>query len=195
MATQRKKIITVEQYLAIEKEAESKHEYLAGEIFAMAGASVNHVRIASDTGTLIGNQFKTHHFEVFNSDLRVRTGPEGLYTYPDLSIVCGKPETDRETLVNPTVIIEILSPDSESYDRGEKFIQYQRIPTLRLYVLISQNMPRIETYERNLEGKWSYSLTEGLDASVTFAAIGVEFRLSEVYARVSFESNDEYTDE
>src|SRR6185503_19016450 len=120
MATQRKLFITVEQYLAMEKDALDKHEYLAGEVFAMAGTSGNHVRITQDAGHRIAEQIAGTKCEDFNSDLRVRTAPAGLYTYPDLSIVCGEAVLDGETLLNPTAIVEVLSSATEAYDRGEK---------------------------------------------------------------------------
>jgi Uma2 family endonuclease len=186
MATQPKPFYTVEQYLALEQESEEKHEYLAGEIFAMAGASPDHIRITTDVGRSLGNQLEGRSCETFNTDLRVRTGPAGLYTYPDVSVVCGRAEFDRETLLNPTLIVEVLSPSTESYDRGEKFILYQRLPSLREYVLIWQNRPRIEKYVRQADDTWAYSLVEGLEAAVRLETIGCELRLAEVYARVTF---------
>jgi Uma2 family endonuclease len=187
MATQRKVFITVEQYLALEKESLVKHEYLAGEMFAMAGSSRNHSRIAQDTGHSIARQFAETKCEDYNSDLRVRTGPAGLYTYPDLSIVCGESVLDGETLTNPTAIIEVLSDATEAYDRGEKFRLYQRIPSLLLYILISQDKPQVEVYERKAEGCWSYGLTEGLQSVVELPAIGCVLSLADVYARIHFE--------
>ena len=186
MAVKHVPLYTVEQYLEMEQESQEKHEYIAGEIFAMAGASVAHVRIAYDVGAMLANQLSGRPCKSFGSDLRVRTAPAGLYTYPDLSAACGEPVLDGQTLTNPILIIEVLSASTESYDRGEKFVQYQRIETLREYVLIYQDRPRINTYTRGKGAAWTYVPVEGLEATAHLHSIGCELPLAEVYRRVTF---------
>lgn len=191
MATQRVPFVSVEEYLAMEKASTVRHEYLAGEVFAMAGGSPDHNRIAQDTSHCIASQLRGRGCEDFGPDQRVQTGPAGLYTYPDLTVVCGKPEFVEETLTNATAVFEVLSSTTEAYDRGEKFRLYQRIPTLKLYVLVSQDKPQVETFVRQADGDWSYSLTEGLDSMVQLPAIGCALKLAEIYARVQIEQADD----
>ena len=145
---------TVEEYLAFEAKSERKHEYYDGEIFAMAGASLDHIRIVLNIGTSLGAKFLDQQCEIFASDLRVKT-KKNLYTYPDLVIICETPQLEGkepQTLLNPRVLIEVLSPSTEHYDRTTKFKHYKTIASLKEYVLVSQLEPRVEVFTMNSAG-------------------------------------------
>lgn len=194
MAVQHKPFYTPEEYLALEREAETKSEYLAGQIFAMAGASPEHNQIAFNLITLIGAQLRGGPCRGYTSDQRVLVSSTGLYTYPDVSVVCGNPQytpNDPEALVNPSLIIEVLSDSTEGYDRGEKFAHYDRVESLSEFVLVAQNMPRIECFVRQESGKWLLDHAEGLDASLPLVSIPCELKLADVYNRVEFPSPEE----
>lgn len=181
--------LTPAEYLAFERQSEIKHEYFRGELFAMAGASRQHVRIAVNVTILLGNQLKRRGCDVFNSDMRVKVSPTGLYTYPDLVVVCGRARfEDREldTLLNPTVVVEILSNSTEAYDRGEKFAQYRTLETLTDYLLISQDRALVERFTRQESGLWLFSDSIGLDAVMPIESIQCQLPLVEVYDRVEF---------
>jgi len=179
---------TPEEYLAFERTAAFKSEYLDGRIVAMSGASRNHSLIASQLIRLIGNQFDRQPCEVHGSDMRVKVTDQDLYTYPDVTAICGEPtfeDSHRDTLLNPTVIFEVLSPTTEAYDRGEKFARYRRLASLTDYVLVAQDRPRIERFVRDGDD-WVLTAFDGLDATVTLASIGCELRLGDVYAKVGW---------
>lgn len=182
-----KQLMTPEEYLKFERESDVKHEYLDGEIFAMAGASKNHNRIQATVMGMLYTQFAGRPCESFGSDQRVKVDAT-FYTYPDISVVCGEAEFDEselDTLLNPTVIIEILSPTTEIYDRGKKFQQYRELESLQEYVLIAQDTMRIEHYLRQGE-QWLLTDARGPDAVVALPSIGCELKLSDVYAKVEF---------
>lgn len=182
--------LTPAEYLAFERQSDIKHEYFRGDLFAMSGASRQHVRIAVNATIVLGNQLARRGCDVFNSDMRVKVSPTGLYTYPDLAIVCGRPrfeDKELDTLLNPSVIIEILSKSTEAYDRGEKFAQYRTLETLTDYLLISQTRPHIERFTRQEGGLWLLSESIGLDAVMPIESIQCQLPLAEVYDRVEFE--------
>lgn len=188
----RKLSVSFPEYLAQEEASETKHELVNGEIFAMAGGTREHARLAMRVGIALGAQFRGRSCEVFSSDLRVRVLATGLATYPDVSVVCGKFEQDPEdanTLVNPVVLVEVLSDSTEGYDRGEKFGHYRRIPSLREYVLVSQRRPRIEVFRRNEDGTWTLFEAEA-SGSVKLTSIGCELAVDEVYANALGEASD-----
>lgn len=193
MTTLTKARHTAEEYLTAERIAEYKSEFDGGKILPMPGASRQHDRIAVDITTNLNVQLSGRtDCEVFSADMRVYVPLTGLYTYPDVTVVCGEPRFtgfDVDTLLNPAVIVEVLSDSTETRDRGEKFAQYQTVPTLEEYVLIDQFRPRIEVFKRHTEGQWLYSRVDGLDASVTLASIGCTLALRDVYHRVSFEQH------
>src|SRR5262249_32000266 len=146
-----KRIVSPAEYLAAERRSETKHEYLRGVVYAMAGASREHNRITLNLGAEIRAQLKGSPFEAFVSDMRVLVEATGLYTYPDVAVVGGeRPFLDAEvdTLLNPNVLIEVLSPSTEAYDRGKKFAHYRRIPSLVEYVLVAQDRPLVERFTR-----------------------------------------------
>jgi Uma2 family endonuclease len=149
---------TFAEYLALEAASGTRHEYLDGEIFDMAGGTIEHGALAANTiGELLG-ALRGRPCRVLTSDVRVRVLATGLGTYPDVSVVCGAIEHDPEdanTVVNPTVIVEVLSDSTEAYDRGEKFAHYRRLPSLRDYLLVSQHGPQVELYRRNDDDTWT----------------------------------------
>lgn len=182
--------LTPAEYLAFERQSDVKHEYFRGELFAMAGASRQHVRISINVTTLLDNQLKGRRCEVFNGDMRVKVSPTGLYTYPDASVVCGRPrfeDKELDVLLNPTVIVEILSKSTEAYDRGEKFAQYRTLDTLSDYLLVSQDRPLIERFTRQPDSVWLFTESAGLDAVMPIEAIQCQLPLAEVYDRVEFD--------
>jgi Uma2 family endonuclease len=190
MVAVRSPLLTPEEYLHFERASAEKHEYVAGEVIAMTGASRRHNLIQSTTITSLNNLLGTRPCEVYPSDMRVKVGALGIYTYPDITVVCGEPEledTEQDTLLNPTVIIEILSPSTASYDRGLKFHRYQLIPSLRDYLLISQDRPLVERYTRADDGRWSPTTSEGMDATVELPGIGCTLALAEIYRKVRFD--------
>jgi Uma2 family endonuclease len=157
MALPRPKL-TPEQYLAIEREAGYKSEYFNGEMYAMAGASKDHLQIESRLIGLLFTRLDSRGFQIYTSDARVRVDQDGFYTYPDVTVVCGKPIFGTEkgdVLLNPKAIFEVLSPSTEAKDRGFKFHQYQEVETLDEYILIPQSEPLIERFWRELGGEWS----------------------------------------
>lgn len=180
------------EYLRFEREAEARHELLDGEIVAMSGASRRH-------DTVVGNLFASLHAQLraagrrcrpFTSDMRVRSADSGLYTYPDLSVACGEPEFEDEevdTLLNPTLLVEVLSPSTAAYVRGEKWERYRSITALREYVLIDADRIHVERYERRDDGTWLFSETADLGATLELPAIGCEVSLSELYDAVDLD--------
>jgi Uma2 family endonuclease len=179
----RKLTFTFAEYLVQEKASQTKHEFLDCEIFDMAGGTIEHARLASKVDGELRVQLRGRRCEAFSSDLRVRVLATGLGTYPDLSIVSGRIETDpadRNTIVNPVVLVEVLSDGTEAYDRGEKFAHYRRIPSLREYVMVSQHEPRIEVFRRNEDGSWTlYEAVGGETAKLL--SIDCQLAVDEVY--------------
>lgn len=181
--------MTETEYLDYERASETKHEYYDGEIFAMSGASRGHNLISGNLMVAFKTQLRGKGCEVYPADMRVKIPETGLFTYPDLSVMCGEAQfadDTFDTLLNPVVIVEILSPSTESYDRGKKFQHYREIPSLREYVLVAQDSPRIEYYHRRDDGGWEFTDAAGLDATLTLASVGVTLALAEVYEQVTF---------
>jgi len=184
---------TVEEYLAMERASDEKHEFLDGEIYLMSGASENHNIIVGITLGILYNQLRKRPCSFYPSDMRVKVKGSGLYTYPDITVVCGTPEIERmdqDTLLNPTVIIEVLSPSTESYDRGKKFQHYLSLDSLQEYVLIAQDQARIERYLRQPNGEWLFAAAVGLEAVIELSSIQCTLVLADVYERVSFEPDE-----
>ncbi len=178
---------TIEQYAELEKSAPYKSEFIAGRIYAMSGGTPKHSAIAANVTREVGTLFKRGPCHVYNSDLRVGIMPLDVETYPDVTIVCGEPQVspfDKNSIINPTVIFEVLSPSTERYERGEKWEHYQRLESLQEYLLVSQHKPKVEHYIRQASGAWTFTLTEGLDAVVT--VLGVPLALAEVYDKITF---------
>ena len=178
--------ITPEEYLALDSAAEIRSEYYDGVMYAMSGASLPHNRINFNLARVLGNQLEGGPCEVFTNDLRVGSR-EGAFVYPDLVIVCGEPELRAgqfTTLLNPLIIIEVLSPSNQDWDRGGKFIEYQQISTLRQYILVHQAAPTVELHDRQPDGLWARTEIAWPDGVLTLASIGVAVPLREIYARV-----------
>jgi Uma2 family endonuclease len=178
---------TPEEYLELEEQAEYKSEYISGRIFAMAGGTLSHGEIANNVGGEMRSLLRQQPCRVYNSDVRVTIMQTGLKTYPDVTIVCGESHLhpfDKNTIINPAVIFEVLSPSTELYDRGEKWANYQRLESLQEYLLVSQHQPQIEHYIRQEDDSWVFTSAEGMDA-VTMV-LGVPLALAEVYEKIQF---------
>ena len=189
MATQPKTFLTPEQYLEIERKAEDKSQYWQGEMFAMAGTSWNHDTIAVNLVREISGQLRRRDCAAHGSELRVRTNPSGLYSYPDLSVVCGKPklaDSEFDTLENTTLIAEVLSAFTEAHDRGEKFEQYRSITALQQYLLVTQDRAHVELYTRQADGQWLLCEASGLDQFINLDSIGCRLALKDLYDKVDF---------
>lgn len=185
--------LTPEQYLAIERQAEYRSEFYNGEMFAMAGASREHNRVKENLVIEIGSRLKGSGCESFSSDMRVKVAATGLYTYPDVVIVCGQAEFEDaavDTLTNPRVVVEVLSESTEKFDRGKMFRHYKQIPSLQEYVLVAQDEPAIDRFVRQPNGDWAQSSVEGLESEFAFAAVPVKIPLADIYAGVSFPPED-----
>jgi Uma2 family endonuclease len=179
----RKLSCTFAEYIVIDEASTTKHEYVNGEVLAMSGGTLEHSQLAANVIQELGAQLRGRPCAVYTSDARVRVLATGLATYPDVTVVCGSVERDPEnksTIVNPALIVEILSDSTESYDREEKFAHYRRIPSLREYLLVSQHERRITHLSRNDDGSWT--LRDVVGASVVrLPSIGCELSLDEVY--------------
>jgi Uma2 family endonuclease len=187
MALRRGRLLTPQQYLARERRSQTKSEYLDGEVFAMTGASERHNLIAGNTFASLHAQVKARPCNVYPSDMRVKVVATGLYTYPDIAAVCGAIELEdesRDTLLNPTVIIEMLSRSTAAYDRGDKFGHYRKIPSLLEYVLISQDKCLVEHYQRQPNDRWLLAEANSQQAVVELPAIGCRLALADVYEKV-----------
>ncbi|HZS07025.1 MAG TPA: Uma2 family endonuclease [Blastocatellia bacterium] len=200
-------IFSEEEYLALEREAEERHEYLDGHIYAMAGESGAHADICVNLTRIVSTQLLGKPCRVRSKDTKVRSGrkprnpryPKGMYSYPDLVVICGEPQYHdqyRDVVLNPQVIIEVLSDSTEAFDRGEKFRRYRVwLPSLTDYVVVAQNMPLIEYYARPPNGQWviAASVAE-LSDSVYLESIDCTLRLNEVYDRIEFPPEEEETE-
>ncbi|HEX5732339.1 MAG TPA: Uma2 family endonuclease [Blastocatellia bacterium] len=187
MSLQPKSYLAPEEYLEIERSADYKSEYFNGQIFAMGGASPNHVLIVTNVVSEFRSQLKKRPCTVYSTDLRVRVSPTGLYTYPDVVVVCGTPEfsdSHSDTLTNPTLIVEVLSKTTKDYDRGEKFEQYRAIETFVEYVLIAQDKHHVERYSRQADKTWVLSETNQVEDVIELKSISCKLALSEIYDKV-----------
>ncbi len=182
--------LSPEEYLAFERKATTKHEYLNGQIVAMSGASFAHNFITVNIATSLNVQLMEGECRVATSDMRVKVTQINSYFYPDVVVVCGEPRAEDDTfdtLLNPTLIVEVLSPSTEGYDRGEKFEHYQQIASLKDYILISQDEIRVEHYRRQ-ESEWLRSEFRELEDVLSLLSINCELRLQDVYRRVEIAS-------
>ncbi len=186
MAQHAPQLVTPEEYLAREEKAEHKSEYRNGEIVALAGGSANHNQIAVNITTSLAQQLKPKGCRVFTSDLRLHIAKRGLYTYPDVMIICGRLEFvpgRNDTVTNPIVIFEVLSQSTEVYDRTLKFAMYRQIPSLQDYVLIDQTKPYIDYFRR--EGHfWVLEALERIDTTLTLRSLDVSIPLETIYSQV-----------
>lgn len=185
------KKMSPEAFLAFERASDQKHEYRDGEIVAMSGARRAHNKISTNVSGLIWQNLQGKDCESYASEMRVWVPKSKLYTYPDIVVVCGTPEfvdDEFDTLLNPVLIVEILSESTESYDRGEKFKNYRSIASLREYVLISQTSFSIEKYVRHGDGFWMLSEASGLDSGITLESIDCRISLSDAYDKVNLDA-------
>lgn len=175
---------TFRDYLALEEASNVKHEYFAGEIYAMAGGTPEHAALAVAVSAALFDQLAGSDCRVFSSDLRVRVVATGLATYPDVTVVCGDLEHDPEnpaTITNPTLVVEVLSPSTETYDRGEKLEHYRQIPSLRECVRVAHDRRRIEALRRDAGGSWSRSIAEA--GAMDLTSIGCRLEVELLYGR------------
>jgi Uma2 family endonuclease len=189
-ATVRKPLfITAEEYLAREREAEFKSEYLNGEILAMAGASRPHNLIAGNIYAKLHAQLEHRSCNIYPSDMRLKVSSSGLYTYPDVMVVCGEEQFDddeEDTLLNPALIVEVLSKSTERQARGAKFEHYSKLGSLQEYLLAAQHRPRLELFTKQSPGRWLLTEFESLDDVVKLTSINCELALKDVYLKVNF---------
>ena len=188
MGRQPKTYVTPEEYLALEREAEYKNEYVNGEIRAMTGASRAHNLISVNVASELRAQLKGRPCEVYHTDMRVRIPSANVYTYPDVVVVCGEPKFEDshvDTLLNPTLIVEVLSKSTSKYDRTTKSDYYRTLESLAEYLLVAQDEYAVEQYERQADGRWLLKDVRGLESVVELRSVGCALPLSEVYERVA----------
>lgn len=184
--------LTLDEYRAIEETAEQRHEYCNGEIITMSGGSEAHSLIATNLLIYLGFLLRDTNFRLYNSDLRIWIPNFDCGTYSDVFVIDGEPEFNgnrNDEILNPLLIVEVLSPSTEAYDRGEKFRKYRSIPSFREYLIVSQIEPYIEQYhnlEPNSKDRWEWQVHDGLDRSVILHSLNVEVPLSEIYRRINF---------
>ena len=185
-------IFSVKDYLDYERIQPERHEFLDGSVYAMAGESPNHSTICFNLYALIGLQLRGKRCRGFSPNMKIATNEKGLYSYPDLAVVCGQPtfyDGTKDVITNPTLIVEVLSPSTEHYDRGEKFLRYtNQIETLQSYILISQDKPLIEIFSRQENGGWEKQEIKGLESVLKIDSIECEINLHELYELIQFPS-------
>ena len=184
--------LTPEEYLALERKATIKSEYLDGQMYAMSGASREHNIVCGNIFVALHLQLQERTCEIYSSEMRVKVSAAGLYTYPDILVVCDEPRFEDarvDTLLNPTALFEVLSPSTEAYDRGAKFGYYRQLDSMQEYTLVSQDVMRVEHYLRQKE-QWILTEFSSPDDIVQLTSINCELPLREVYAKVEFPPND-----
>jgi Uma2 family endonuclease len=192
MAMPTKLYFTVDEYFHWEATHEERHEYINGEIFAMAGASENHNLVNINLVGLLLPQVRKNGCKIYANDMRVKIN-EKDYTYPDLVVACKNPQfvrTPLDTLINPTLIIEIMSPTTETYDRGNKFKRCRQIASLQEYIIIPQNELSLEQHIRQNENTWLWTEHRGADTIVTFSSIDCQVRLGDIFEQVNFDETN-----
>jgi Uma2 family endonuclease len=194
MSTAPQRHYTEAEYLAFDRASEIKHEFYRGEIFALSGASCQHNRINFNLSACLHGQLKDRDCDAYANDMRVKVQSTILYTYPDIVVTCNEPrflDSNVDTLLNPQIVIEVLSDSTERYDRGKKFEHYRTIPSLREYVLVSQDRAHIDRFSLNEQGQWVLDDASGLDAVIELTTISCRLPLAEVYAKVEFPPGEE----
>ncbi len=196
MSTQANIYLSPEEYLALERQADYKSEYFDGVVYAMSGASLNHNKIVANVITELVQQLRGRPCSALPSDIKVRMPDSRKFFYPDVSVVCGEPQFHDErtdVILNPILIIEVLSDSTEAFDRGRKFQAYQRLGSLQEYILISQNKSVVEQYIRQTDATWKYTAAIGLESSLSLPSIECTLNLSAVYDKVTETETDERT--
>lgn len=189
MSQSAEKYYSLEEYFALEEKSDRKSEYFQGEIFMMSSGSANHSRICTIAVVELSLALRGSGCEVFNSDMRILVQDGDLYTYPDASVVCGEVEFvpgRNDTLTNPILLIEVLSPSTRSYDRADKFRFYRSIESLQIYLIIEQDEPFVERHQRLPDGSWTLRDYSKLDEVIELAPIGVNLTVGQLYERVKF---------
>lgn len=189
MATHPKTFLTPEQYLEIERKAEFRSEYYQGEMFAMAGAKEAHNLIIWNLARDLGQQLRQRPCRAYLADMRVRVNATGLYTYPDVAAVCGEPQfldDQRDTLLNPNLIVEVLSPSTELYDRVRKFEHYRSLESVSEYLLLSSERVSAELYTRQPDGRWLLTTVSRMEDSLDLQSVGAHLALADLYEKVDF---------
>ena len=184
--------MTEEEYLSIERAAEFKSEFYGGRMYAMSGGSSAHALIIPNLAAELRSALKQKTCTVYVTELRLRIVPRGSYTYPDVTVVGGPSafaDNQKDTLLNPTLIVEVFSPSTEAHDRGLKFAQYRQIHSLQEYGLVSQSEPRVEIFRRQPSGEWLLAEVTGLEGRARFNCVDCEIPLSEIYHQVTFLEN------
>lgn len=191
MATQLNTFVSPEEYLAVERESDTKSEYFDGTVYAMTGASLRHIQIVSNLTIELGTQLRARPCRALPSEMKVRLPDSRKFFYPDMTVVCGKPlfhDERTDIILNPVLVIEVLSPSTEAFDRGAKFQAYQTLNSLMEYVLVAQDKPVVEQYVRRADGKWDYTAVIGLESSLLLPSVECTLNLSAVYDKVDFDS-------
>ena len=191
MSTQPVTYLTPEQYLEIERKAEFRSEYINGEVFAMSGATPNHARIVLNTARRLAERLDGSPCEAFDGDLRLHSAKYKIFTYPDVLVTCGPHrllDSRRDTLTDATVIVEVLSPSTKNYDRGEKFLFYRSLPSFSEYLLLSQDAMRAEHHTRQPDGSWLFREFTAPTDEIELKSIGCRLQLQSLYERVEFEA-------
>ncbi len=185
------------EYLLIENASPHKSEFYDGEMFAMAGAAPDHNSVNENLTLEIGGRLKGGRCRTYSRDQRVRVSATGLYTYPDLLIVCGKREYDRtdpKSLVNPVVLFEVLSPSTAEYDRGTKFGHYQKLPSVQEIVFVSQDVPLVQVYARQPNDTWSLTTFDDLAGDFALRSVPIRVPMGDVYRDVEFQPDEQPSD-
>ena len=196
MSKRQKARATVANYLSLERDSSDKHEFAFGEIYAMGGASARHVEIVGNIARELGNQLRQRPCRVYSTDLRLCVNAENRYTYSDVVVVCGQPrflDDELDTLLNPDLIVEVLSDSTRNYDRGDKFQQYRGIPSFREYLLVDHAKAHVERYSKQNDGTWSLWETDSPSEIVHLESMGAKLPLSEIYFKIEFEATAERT--
>jgi Uma2 family endonuclease len=183
--------VTPEEYLAAERLSETKSEYLDGGVYPMTGARLNHILIVSNITAELSVQLRARPCCVLPSEMKVRLQESRKFFYPDVTVVCDAPQFHderRDIILNPIIVVEVLSKSTEAFDRGAKFEAYQTLEPLKEYLLVAQDSPRIEQYVRDGDGSWKYRSASGLEDTLTLPSIGCTLNLGAVYDKVDFNS-------
>ncbi len=179
--------LSPEEYLAMERQAQEKSEFVDGEMFLMAGATEEHNAISSNLVIELGIQFKKRPCKVYSSDMRVNVSIQGDYVYPDVVALCEAPQFSdehKDNLMNPALVVEVLSESSEIYDRGRKFELYRQLPSVQEYLLVAQDRCHIEQYQRQANGQWLLSEFKAMEAELVLTSVNVTLRVEDVYDKV-----------
>jgi Uma2 family endonuclease len=191
MATQLNTFVTPDDYLAVERESDTKAEYFDGTVYAMTGASINHIRVVTNLILELGSQLRDRKCDVLSNEMKVRLQDSRKFFYPDVTVLCGEPQFHdkrRDIILNPILVIEVLSPSTEAFDRGAKFQAYQTLDSLKEYVLVAHDKSVVEQFVRREDGKWTYTVVIGLESSLQLPSVECTLNLSAVYDKVEFDS-------